>query len=156
MSRSGDSAVCVQRLNGSPLINGRGPPRNADFEQDLAAQRAFAHGVVAVIGAVQGLVRADMQPVRPVEQVFAPRIQQIAVAVEHHHRVLAAIEDIDPVLRVDRDRRDILEGPALRQFRPVGLHPVCVSAIADDAARIARGRLAHLGLPSRRAPQMAQ
>ena len=120
----------------------RGPPRNADFEQYLAAERAFAHGVVAVIGAVQRLVRADMQPVRPVEQVFAPGIQQVAVAVEHHHRVLAAIEDIDPVLRVDRDRRDVLEAPALRQFRPVGLHPVCVSAVADDAARLARDRIA--------------
>ena len=113
-------------------MNGAGPPGNADLQQYLAVQCAFAHGVVAVIGAIQRLVRADMQPVRPVEQVFAPGIQQVAVAVEHDHRVLAAIEDIDPVLRVDRHRRDILEGPAGRQFRPVGLHPVGVSAVADD------------------------
>jgi NHL repeat len=54
---------------------------------------------------------------------------------EHHHRMLAAIEDIDAIARIHGNRRDITESPPRRQFRPVGLDLVGVTAAADDRIR---------------------
>jgi hypothetical protein len=51
--------------------------------------------------------------VRSPEKLLAPGAQEIAVAVEHHHWVLAAIEDEDAVLRIDGDRGNLDKGPAL-------------------------------------------
>jgi hypothetical protein len=73
--------------------------------------------MVAVIGAVEMIVGVDMQAVRAAEQAFAPASDEIALAVEHNHRVGAAIENVDAVLAVDRDGSDIGEIPALRQLR---------------------------------------
>jgi hypothetical protein len=57
--------------------------------------------------------------VRPQENALAPGAQEIAVAVEHAHRVGAAIEGVDIVVFVDADRRDIgVELVARRQFGP--------------------------------------
>ena len=70
---------------------------------------------------------------------LAPGAQEIAVAVEHHHRMLAAVEDIDVVAAVDPDPADLLERPALGQFRPVGIDPVSVVPVSDD----------HRNIPSR-------
>src|SRR6266478_7832719 len=67
-----------------------------------------------------------------IEQAFAPAFDEIALAVEHHHRVGAAIEDVDAILAVDRDRGDISEIPALRQLRPVLHHPVAIFARAEN------------------------
>ena len=62
MSPFGDSAVWVQRWNGSPLMNGAGFAGNADRQQHLAVERAFAHGVVAVVGAVEIVVGSMCRP----------------------------------------------------------------------------------------------
>ena len=74
------------------------------------------------------------RPCARVEQALAPGAQEIAVAVEHHHRVLAAIEDVDLVLAVDADRGDVLERPAVGQLRPVLDHAVAILAISDDGS----------------------
>src|SRR5437016_11312560 len=63
---------------------------------------------------------------------LAPRAQELAVAVEHHHRVLAAIEHVDVVPSVDTDRADFLERPALGEPRPVLDDAVPVLAAPDD------------------------
>ena len=94
---------------------GRRLAGKADGQQHLAVGGALAHRVVAVVGAVEIVVRVDVQPVRAVEQPFAPASDEAAVAVQHHHRVLAAIEHIDAVLAVDRDRRDVGQVPAVGQ-----------------------------------------
>ena len=104
--------------------------RDADGQQHLAVGRAFAHRVVAVIGAVEIVVGVDVQAVRAVEQPFAPAFDEIAIAVEHHHRVLAAIEDVDAVLAVDGDRGDVREIPAVGQLRPVLHHAIAMLARA--------------------------
>jgi hypothetical protein len=70
---------------------------------------------------------------------LAPRAQELALAVEDHHRMLAAIEDVDIVLAVDTDAADFLEGPALGQLRPVGIDPVSVVSASHD----------HRNIPSR-------
>src|SRR5882672_6863028 len=92
---------------------------DADLEQDLALERALAHGVVAVVGAIECLVRADVDTVRVPEHALAPRTKKIAVAVEHHHRVFAAVEDVDLVLGIDGDGCGIAQRPAVRQLCPI-------------------------------------
>ena len=70
--------------------------------------------MVAVVGAIEIVVGVDVQPVRAAEQAFAPALDEIAVAIEHHHRMGAAVEDVDAVLAVDRDGSDVGE------FQPSG------------------------------------
>ena len=98
----------------------------------LPSMRAFAHGVVAVVGAIELVVGVDVHAVRAAEQAFAPAREEIAVAVEHDHRMLAAVEDIDAVLAVDGDRGDVVERPAVRQLRPVLDHAVAMLAGAEN------------------------
>jgi hypothetical protein len=50
-----------------------------------------------------------MDAVRPRVLALAPGAQEIALAVEHHDRVLAPIEGIDIIFVVDSDRSDFLE-----------------------------------------------
>jgi hypothetical protein len=62
--------------------------------------------MVAVVGQVHRVVGPIWTPWARGYMPLAPRAQEIAVAVEHHHRVLAAIEDVDVVVLVDaRPRR---------------------------------------------------
>ena len=135
--------------------------RDADRQQHLSVGRALAHGVVAVIGAVEIVVGIDVQAVGAVEQAFAPAGDEIALAVQHHHRMFAAVEDVDAVLAVDRDGGDVGKAPAVRQFCPSfrrrgnGARPsrewlACVSphliillaAIVAEACVCARGHIA--------------
>ena len=102
----------------------RGLVRDADGQQHLAVGRALAHGVVAVIGAIEIVVGIDVQAVGAVEQAFAPARDEIALAVQHHHRMVAAVEDVDAVLAVDRDGSGVGQAPAVRQLRPVFDHAV--------------------------------
>ena len=98
---------------------GRRLAGNAERQQHLAFQRALADGVVAVIGQPDRAVRGHEHAVRARENPLAPGTQEIAVAVEHDHRMLAAIEHVDIVVAVDADRADFLERPAGWQLRPV-------------------------------------
>ena len=110
--------------------------RDADGQQHLAVGGAFAHGVVAVVGAIEIVVGVDVQAVRAGEQAFAPAPEEIALAVEHHHRMVAAVEDVDAVLAVDRDGGDVGEAPAVGQLRPVLHHAVAMLARAEDGRHV--------------------
>jgi hypothetical protein len=96
----------------------RGLAGDADGELDLARGRAPAHGVVAIVGAVEIVVSVDVQAVRALEHALAPGAQEVALAVEHDHRVLAAIEDVDLVLAVHGDGADVHELPSRRAAWP--------------------------------------
>src|SRR5215467_9884470 len=50
---------------------------------------------------------------------FAPRAQKISCAVEHHDRMVPAVEDIDVIFAVDADRTDLLERPSVGELRPI-------------------------------------
>ena len=104
---------------------------NADGELDLAGGRAPAHRMIAVIGAVEIVVGVDVQAVRALEDALAPGAQEIALAVEHHHGVLAAIEDVDLVLAVDGDGADVHELPVVGKLGPVLHHPIAMLATAQ-------------------------
>jgi len=121
--------AAVERL---AAHKGRRFPGDADFKQDLAFGGAFAHAMGAVISHVDAVVWTDMNAVRARPQPLAPGAQKIAVTVEHHHRMLAAIEGIDPVLAINTDGGDFLEGPAARELRPVVVYAVSELARADD------------------------
>jgi hypothetical protein len=70
--------------------------------------------------------------VRSQEDALAPGAQQVAVAVEHAHRVLAAVEGVDVVVLVDSDRRDVgVELHARRQLRPAVVDLVAVAVGAQ-------------------------
>src|SRR5260221_8443292 len=91
---------------------------NADGQQHLAVEAAFAHRVVAVIGAIDRFVRPHMDAVGTMEQPLAPGGEEIALAVEDHHRMGAAIEDVDAVAMVDADSGNLLQRPAVGQLAP--------------------------------------
>ncbi len=99
---------------------GRGLAGDAEGQQHPALEGAFAHRVVAVIGQKHGVVRGHVDAVRPVKDALAPGAQEVAVAVEHHHRVRAAAEGIDVVVPVDPDRGDVgIPFPAIGQLGPI-------------------------------------
>ena len=112
---------------------GRRLAGHTDGELDLAGGRASAHGVIAVIGAVEIVVRIDVQAVRALEDALAPGAQEVALAVEHHHGVLAAIEHVDLVLAVDGDSADIHELPLVRKLGPVLDYPIAMLATAQHS-----------------------
>ena len=105
---------------------------NADLEQHLAVERALAHGVVAVVGAIDGVVWPHVDAVRAMESALAPRFDEVALAVEHDHRVLAAVEDVDAVLAVDADGSRIAELPTIRQLGPILGRLVGELSLAQD------------------------
>ena len=111
---------------------GAGLPGMPMVSSTLPSVRALAHRVVAVVGAVEIVVRVDVQAVRALEQALAPALEEVAVAIEHHHRMLAAIEDVDVVLAVDRDRADVGQIPAVGQLRPVLDHAIAMLARAQN------------------------
>src|SRR5260370_24514109 len=110
--------------------------RDADGQQPLAAGRALAHRMYANVGAGASSVCVDVQPVRAAEQVFAPASDKIAFAVEHDHRMGAAVEDVDAVLAVHGDRSDVGEVPLRRQLRPVLHHAVSLFAGAESSGHV--------------------
>src|SRR3954468_22935390 len=93
----------------------------------------------AIVGQVYRLVRANVDAVGAWILTLAPGTQEIAIAVEHHHRVIPAVEHVHVVVRIDPDRADLLERPAVRQLRPLLDYPVSEVAAAD--------RNRHLPLP---------
>jgi hypothetical protein len=49
---------------------------------------------------------------------IAPGTEKLAVAINHNHRPVTAIEQIDAIFRVDTDAGDII-GPSAGKFAPV-------------------------------------
>src|SRR5215831_21035091 len=59
--------------------------------------------------------------------------RKLPSAVEHDHRMLTAIEDVDVVVRVHANAADFLKRPAGREFRPVLQRFVCVFTVAHGS-----------------------
>lgn len=108
--------------------------RRAKREQSFAARRVLVHRVAAVVREPEVVVAVDGDPVRPVEATFSPRSPQRTVRIEHQHRVLAAVEHVHAVSRIDRDGRGFLPRPPRRQLVPV---VVCFKTVGGD--RFAHG-----------------
>jgi hypothetical protein len=88
--------------------------------------------VIAIIGQPDRVVGRHEHAMGARVYPLAPAAQQIALAVEHAHRVLAAVEGVDVVVLVDADRGDIgVELHPRRQFRPAVIDLVAVAVRAQ-------------------------
>ena len=67
---------------------------------------------VVPIGDIHDVVR-NGHAVGRVYVAVAPRVQEVAVLVEHHHRRILALENVNSVLRVGRDGGDDSERLAI-------------------------------------------
>jgi hypothetical protein len=112
-----------------------GPRRSghADGQQHLAVEGAVADGVVAVVGQPERVVGRHVHAVRAAKKPLAPGPQEVAVAVEDDHRVRAAVERVDAVLRVHPDGGDVrIELTPRRELRPAVDDLVAMRARAQD------------------------
>jgi len=91
--------------------------------------------MAAIIGQKHRVIGHHVDAMRTRILALAPRAQEFAGAVEHHDRVLAAVEHVDIVVAVDTDPADFLEGPAVGQFRPIGNDTVFELPAANDHRR---------------------
>ena len=87
--------------------------------------------MVAVVGQPDRVVGRHEHAMGARIDALTPGPQEVSVAVEHDHRVLAAVEDIDVVVAVHADAADFLERPAGGQFCPVLHRFIGVFAAAD-------------------------
>ena len=91
--------------------HGRG--RLSRLQQDFAVELDLAHEMPAIVGEEHRVVGRYMNAVRPRVSALAPLAHEIALAIEDHHRVHAAIKDIDVIVAVDADPANLLEGPTV-------------------------------------------
>ncbi len=112
-------------------------------KQDLAVEGAVADRVVGVVGQPDRVVRRHEDAMRARIDPLAPGAQEVALAVEDAHRVLAAVEGIDVVVLVDPDGGNIgVEFHPRRQFRPAVMDLV---AEAVRAQHDRHGATSHSG-----------
>src|SRR5262252_2240053 len=88
--------------------------------------------MAAIVGQEERIVGCHMDTVRPWILPLAPGAQKIALPIEHHHRVLAAVEHVDAILAVDPDGGDLLERPPVGQFCPGGVDAVFELVASHD------------------------
>ena len=100
-------------------MNFAGLPGGAEGQKDLAVQCALANCVVPVVGQKHGFVGRHVQAVRARKQTLAPGTQKITLSVENHHRMVAAVEDVNVVLFVNADRSDLTHDHAGGNPRPI-------------------------------------
>src|SRR5206468_7906786 len=67
----------------------------------------------------------------------------------------AAVEAIDVVVAVDATPADLLERPALGQFRPVGVDAVLVLTRSDDNYRLSSSGRERTATPRQCAPKLS-
>ena len=102
----------------------------AEFQQGFAVQRERLRDRVGAVGGVNDVID-DFQPVRVGDLAGAPGGEVVAVAVEHHHRGVLALEHIDAVLQVGRHPADQAEFFPVGEFEEVADQLVGVVACAD-------------------------
>ena len=110
---------------------------HAEGHQHAAVERAFPHAMRAVVGAEDRVVRRHVHAVRAREHAFAPRAQEIAGAVEHDHRMFAAVEHVDVVVAVHPDGADLVERPSVREPAPALLDAIPIFAGAKNDGHVA-------------------
>ena len=97
-------------------------PAGAQSQQNVAVQRAFAHGMVAVVGAEDVAVGRHGNAVGAGKDALAPGLKEVAVLVEHNHRVVAAIEGVHVVVGVATHGGHLPEGITGGQLAPALLN----------------------------------
>ena len=111
-----DICRSIERIT---LLPSRRFPTLAKSEDYLPRRSPLLDDMVIIIGEVQIVVAVDEDAVRTVELARSPRLEEVAFGIEDHHRPVAAVEDVDTVLRIDRHRRRLFKRHRMRQLRPV-------------------------------------
>ena len=92
-----------------------GPKRH----QELPVRRELADGVVAVVRAVEHLVRPDADAVGPVRELaLAPGAQKPAARIVDDDGVIAAADQVDPIFGIHRHARHVAVCVAAGQLLP--------------------------------------
>ena len=116
--------------------------RHADFKQELAVERALADGVIPVVGAIDRLIRPDMQPMGTHKEIMTPSAEHIAMSIQDDDRIIAAREQVDIVAPIDRYGGDVAQLHLARDFGPVVARLVSQFAVCEDHARAPSARRA--------------
>jgi hypothetical protein len=103
---------------------------HANFQQQFAVSVHFSNRMVPIVGAVNTVIGPHVTAVGPMKQTFTPGAEEIAVSVEHYHRMFTAIEHEYRVVAVDGNARYIAKLPTIRESRPVLFNPIAVIASA--------------------------
>jgi hypothetical protein len=111
--------------------------------EELAGRRELAHGVVAVVRAVDHRVRTDRDAVRAIgELALAPGAQKLALGVVDHDRMIAAADQEDAILAVDRHPCHVAVLVSARKLLPALDHAIFESfrhARPPRTANVPRG-----------------
>jgi len=113
-------------------MNGAGCPGMPMVCSSLPSRVSWRTEWSAIVRAPDRAVRRHVDTVRPVKIPSPQERREIAVAVEHHHRMGTAIEDVDAVALVHADRGDVAELPARRQLSPALDGPIPMLASAQN------------------------
>src|SRR6516225_4473340 len=81
----------------------RGLAARAERHLQRSVRREGANAVIEIVGAVDGVVGANEDAVRPFEEPLAPGGKERAFAIEDHHRRRAAREKEDAIFRIAGD-----------------------------------------------------
>src|SRR3989338_6693648 len=97
---------------------------NAERQEDFSVKSALANRVIAVVRAVDGVVRTHRDPVGALEETFAPGAEKAPVAIEDDDGMLPPAEQINSVLSVHSYCGDLAIGPSVEQLAPAFHHLV--------------------------------
>ncbi len=135
----GDVGRVVKRrtgaLNGAVIGAGRSGVRGlaarSQGPEQLSRGREEPDGVVEVIGAVDRIIGADEESVRPNEQPFSPPGGQRPVRLEDLDWTRTTEKDKDPVAAVASNRHGFTVGPTGREGGPGLVHSITKGTLTD-------------------------
>src|SRR4051812_21978069 len=77
-------------------------PARAKLPQHFALERANHRDVVRLVSDVRD-VPGNLEAMGALELTAAPGMQEVAVRIEHEHRGVLALEDVETVAEIRRD-----------------------------------------------------
>ena len=119
--RSGPTNFTVVDARGSGIGK---TPADSERQQQLAVRGELLYGVVEIVDAVDLVVRADGIPVRPLDRFVSPRTDEIPIRSKDGDGGFTAIEDIDAVNGIGRDRGNLDKFGTRRQDGPLFGHAI--------------------------------
>src|SRR5262249_59941326 len=106
----------------------------AELSYELPLERIDLRDAIHLVREVRD-VAGNLEAMGALELSAAPGMQELAFRVEHQHRGVLALEDVQAVAGMRRDAADEAEGLALGQFRK----------ILDDLVGVLAGSDFHFG-----------
>ena len=99
-------------------------PADSERQKQLAVRGELLDGVVEIVDAVDRVVRADGDPVRPLDRFVSPRTDEISFGGEDGDGTFSSIEDVGSVIGIGRDSRNLDEFGTRRQAGPLFRHAI--------------------------------